>query len=193
MRAKSMSVRSRGLSLIYLLLLGFGMIFLPGCANSQPTATQNPPKASNSQEQNVNQNIAGILPATANVTVDELEAAVEANKGVQLIDIREPREFAAGHVKMAINRPLGGLEKEITQISKDKDIILIDLNGTRSESAWQLLVDKGYDKNKIKVLTGGMLSWNGIVSAAAGNNASGSASGGAEPPKAEVAEMVGGC
>lgn len=185
MRAKSMSVRSRGLSLIYLLLLGFGMIFLPGCTNSQPTVTQDPPKA----EQNVNQSVAGVIPATANVTADELEAAIEVNKGVQLIDIREPREFAAGHVKMAVNRPLGGLEKEITQINKDKDIILIDLNGTRSESAWQLLVDKGYDKNKIKVLTGGMLAWNGIVSAAAGNNVSG----GAEPPKAEVAEMVGGC
>ncbi|WP_325391856.1 rhodanese-like domain-containing protein [Desulfitobacterium sp.] len=188
-----MSVRSKGLTFIYLLLLGFSMILLPGCGNS-PTVVQDPPKA-NSSQANVNQNAADMIPATAKLSTDDLDTAIKDNKGWQLIDIRESREFAAGHIKMAINRPLGDLEKNLAQISKDKDIVLIDLNGTRSESAWQVLVKKGYDQNKIKVLTGGMLRWNGIVSSAGSNSTDNTNTSGnnAAAPKPEVQGVVGGC
>nr|MDA8227068.1 hypothetical protein [Desulfitobacterium hafniense] len=83
-------------------------------------------------------------------------------------------------------------------------IVLIDLNGSRAQSAWHVLVEKGYDQNKVKVLTGGMLQWRGIVSSAGSNsgadpntssetNTSGVSGGSAAEPKAEVQEMVGGC
>lgn len=200
MRAESKSMRSMGLTFIYLLLLGLGMIFLPGCGNSQSTVGtvdkgQDPPKANSTQEQAAQGVPASMLPATANLSVGDLEATINANKGWQLIDIRESREFAAGHIKMALNRPLGDLKKNLAQISKDKDIVLIDLNGTRSESAWQVLIDNGYDKNKVKVLTGGMLQWSGIVSEAGSNSGGGDNAGDAKPGEAkpEVQEVVGGC
>jgi len=200
-----MSIRSMGLTVIYLLLLGFGMTFLVGCGNSPSTVGtvdkgQDPPKA------NVNQNAtqgvpADMIPPTANLSVDDLEAAIEDNKGWQLIDVREAREFATGHIKMALNRPLGDLEKNLAQISKDKDIVLIDLNGSRAESAWHVLVEKGYDQNKVKVLTGGMLQWRGIVSSAGSNSGAdthnsseaNTSGGNTSEPKPEVQEMVGGC
>ncbi|AHF06622.1 sulfurtransferase [Desulfitobacterium metallireducens DSM 15288] len=123
-----------------------------------------------------------------------MDAAMQANKGWQLIDVRESREFAAGHIKLAINRPLADLKNNLNQISKDKEIVLIDLNGSRSESAWQILVDSGYDKNKVKVLTGGMLYWNGIISSAGSNSVNNSSSGSAATaPKPEVQGVVGGC
>ena len=193
-----MSVRSVSLAFVYLVLLGFGMIFLSGCGTSPSTAgsvekAQEPTKANNSQTTQAAQSA---IPATANISMGDLEAAITANKGWQLVDVREAREFATGHIKMALNRPMGDLENNLAQISKDQDIVLIDLNGTRSESAWRLLVEKGYDQNKVKVLTGGMLQWRGIVSAA-GSGSSGDASSGAEAAtpaaKAEVKEMVGGC
>lgn len=201
MRAKSMSIRSMGLILIYLLLLGFGMTFLSGCGNSPSTLGavdkgQDPPKVNGSQN---TQPVQAAIPATANVSVDDLDAAITANLGWQLVDIREAREFATGHIKMARNRPLGDLEKNLAQISKDKNIVLIDLNGTRAQSAWHILVKKGYDQNKVKVLTGGMLQWRGIVSSA-GSSSSGDTNSGVsgdtskpEAAKPEVQEMVGGC
>ena len=209
MRSESWSMRSVGLTVIYLMLIGFGMTFLSGCGNSLSTLGTvdkgKDQKANGSQEQaNVKQNAtqpvkdvpADMIPATANVSIGDLDAAINANKGWQLIDIRESREFAAGHIKMALNRPLGDLENNLAQISKDKDIVLIDLNGTRAQSAWHVLVEKGYDQNKVKVLTGGMLQWRGIVSAA-GSNSSGdtnnSGNNAAVPKKPEVQEMVGGC
>jgi len=186
---------------IYLLVLGFGVIFLVGCGNSQSTGGsvdkgQDPPKAN--VNQNASQPVQAIpndpIPSTANVSVDDLEAALEGNKGWRLIDVREPREFATGHIKMALNRPLVDFENNLTQISKDKDIVLIDLNGSRAESAWHVLVEKGYDPNKVKVLAGGMLQWRGIVSSAGSSGADTPSSGGnAEGSKPEVQEMVGGC
>lgn len=199
MEAKSMSMRSMGLTVIYLMLLGFGMTFLLGCGNSVDKG-QAPPKANVSQEQaNVNPNATqpvqgDLIPATANVSTVDLDAAIKANKGWQLIDIRESREFAAGHIKMAFNRPLGDLKNNLAQFSKDKDIVIIDLNGTRSELAWKVLIENGYDQTKVKVLTGGMLKWNGIVSSA-GSISSGDNKSGANAAEAlpEVQEMVGGC
>ena len=198
MRDNSISMRSMGLTVIYLVLLGFGMIFLSGCGNTV-NKVQDPPKANSSQNtQPVQADSVATIPATANVSISDLDAAITANKGWQLVDVREAREFATGHIKMALNRPMGELENNLAQISKDKDIVLIDLNGTRSESAWRLLVAKGYDQNKVKVLTGGMLQWRGIVSAAgSGSNGDTKSGDGADTPKPEakpeVQEMVGGC
>jgi len=206
LKVKSMSRRSMGLRVVYLLLLGFSMTFLVGCNSSSTVGTVD--KGQAPSQANVNQNAtqpvqgvpADMIPSTANLSVDDLEAALEANKGWQLIDVREAREYATGHIKMAINRPLGNLEKNLAQISKDKEIVLIDLNGSRAQSAYHLLVKNGYDQTKIKVLTGGMLQWRGIVSSAGSSSAdtdvssdSNNGGGNAGAAKPEVQEMVGGC
>ena len=204
MRAKSLSIRSLGLTLIYLLVLGFGMIFLSGCGTNPSTVggvdkVQDPPVVNSSQNTPPAQ---AAIPDSAKVSVDDLDAAITANQGWQLIDIREAREYATGHIKMALNRPLGVLENNLAQISKDKDIVLIDLNGTRAQAAWHVLVEKGYDPTKVKVLTGGMLQWRGIVSVAgSGGSGDANSSESADTPKPEakpeakpeVQEMVGGC
>jgi len=197
LRTESMSMRSKGLTFIYLLLLGFGMTFLTGCGNSQSTVGTVDKGKDTTQK--ATQPVQGVIPDTAKLSTNDLVAAITANKGWQLIDIRESREFAAGHIKMALNRPLGDLKNNLAQLSKDKDIILIDLNGTRSEAAWQVLVDNGYDQNKVKVLTGGMLQWSGIVSEA-GSKSGGDKAAVAKPGEAKPAEalpvvqgVVGGC
>jgi len=196
LRVESRSRRSWGTAYIYVLLLGFSILFLSGCSNSpdkvQDTTKVNGSQNTSQQGQDVN---AVPLPSTATLSANALEEAIKANQGLQLVDVRESREFAAGHIKMAINRPLADLEKNLAQISKDKDIVLIDLNGTRAETAWHALIKNGYDQNKIKVLSGGMMEWRGIVSSA-GSKTSGDANssgGNAGAPKAEVQEVKGGC
>ena len=197
MKTESRSMRSKGLTFIYLLLLGFGMTFLTGCGNSQSTVGTVDKGKDTTQK--ATQPVQGVIPDTAKLSTNDLDAAITANKGWQLIDIRESREFANGHIKMALNRPLGDLKNNLAQLSKDKDIILIDLNGTRSEAAWQVLVDNGYDQNKVKVLTGGMLQWSGIVSEAGSKSGSDKAAvikpGDAKPAAAlpVVQGVVGGC
>ena len=206
MRVKSVSLRSMGLSFLYLVLLGLSMTFLVGCGNSLSTvgivdSWQDPPEANGSQEQAyVHQNAKGSsaegIPATAYLSSGVLETAIKANKGWQLLEIREPRELAAGHNQTPDNIPLGDLENNFAKISKDNNIVFIDLNGTRSESAWQTLVKKGYEEDKVKVLVGGMLQWNGIGNAAGSNSSidnNTNGSGNTAAPMPEVKESIGGC
>lgn len=65
------------------------------------------------------------------------------------IDVREPFEFAMGHVKEAINIPPTELmkgTKKLEGISKDSELILYCRTGSRSNIAINILKDLGYTK-----------------------------------------------
>lgn len=163
MSARTKSLRSLGLSFLYLLLIGFSITIFAGCGNNSSIvgtvdSRLDPLEQEDSLEVAiVNQNAP---QATTNLSNGDLYAAIKANKGWQLIDVREPREYNVGHIETAVNIPLGDLENNLAKISKDQEIVIIDLNGTRSESARKAYIQKGYDPNKIKVLT--MFQWKGI-------------------------------
>lgn len=64
-----------------------------------------------------------------------------------VIDVREPREYANGHVKGALNIPpaelMSGSEK-LNDIPKDAAIILYCLSGSRSNVSKNILEGMGY-------------------------------------------------
>ncbi len=63
-----------------------------------------------------------------------------------IIDVREPAEFAHGHVEGALNIPLGTLAASGVpgDVSKDEQVVLYCNSGNRSEQATLLLKSKGY-------------------------------------------------
>ena len=64
-----------------------------------------------------------------------------------IIDVREPFEFAGGHVKGAINIPpsrLMGGAKELKDVPKDADIIVYCRTGSRSNVSTHILRGLGY-------------------------------------------------
>lgn len=65
-----------------------------------------------------------------------------------IIDVREPSEYATGHVKSALNIPpakiMQGLPKELADTPKDADIILYCRSGARSAMAAQFLSRYGF-------------------------------------------------
>ncbi len=74
----------------------------------------------------------------------------------QLIDVRSPSEFAAGHIPGAINIPMDELETRLGDIRKDRPAILICQSGKRAEMSARLLQDRGYD---LRLLNGGVSEW----------------------------------
>ncbi len=64
-----------------------------------------------------------------------------------IIDVREPFEFAMGHVKGAINIPpaklMGGATK-LDGVAKDTELILYCRTGSRSSVAMNILSQMGY-------------------------------------------------
>ena len=81
----------------------------------------------------------------------------------QLIDVREPNEFSAGHILGARNIPLTQLKTRLKEIRSDKPVYLYCQSGSRSGRAAQLLYRKGY--KDLHHLQGGFKKWGGKVKA----------------------------
>lgn len=79
----------------------------------------------------------------------------------QLIDVREPDEYAAGHILGARNIPLTQLRFRMKELRKDQPIYLYCQNGIRSGRAAQMLYRKGY--RDLYHLKGGFKMWTGKV------------------------------
>ncbi len=69
-----------------------------------------------------------------------------------IIDVREPDEFATGHVSGAINLPpaklMAGLPTELKDTPKDEQIILYCLSGARSQTSINILQNYGFTNLK---------------------------------------------
>ena len=66
------------------------------------------------------------------ISHDELQKALSEG-GVTVIDVREPHEFAGGHIPGAINLPLSRFQPE--QLPASKPAVFICQAGGRSRSA----------------------------------------------------------
>lgn len=90
-----------------------------------------------------------------NVSVRELQAASEPNRIV--LDVREPFEFAAGHLPGSRLIPLGQLSAQAGQLPKDVPVYVICRSGNRSVTASHTLVAMGF--SDIRNVSGGILAW----------------------------------
>jgi len=85
----------------------------------------------------------------------------EGYRKAQLIDVREPNEFEAGHILGARNIPLSQLKMRMKELRQDKPVYLYCQNGTRSARAAQMLYRKGY--KDLSHLQGGFKKWSGRI------------------------------
>ena len=93
--------------------------------------------------------------------VTVLEATQLINRGKTIIvDVRNPEEFATGHLPDAKNIPLAELPKRMTELEKFKTrtIVVVCQKGSRSASAVALLTKAGY--TEATSLEGGIDEWN---------------------------------
>jgi glyoxylase-like metal-dependent hydrolase (beta-lactamase superfamily II)/rhodanese-related sulfurtransferase len=80
-------------------------------------------------------------------------AADLTDKGLLVLDVRNPEEFAQGHVEGAMNIPLSKLANKTDRLDPDLDFVLHCKSGYRSMIAASILKSKGVD-NFVNV-TGG--------------------------------------
>lgn len=94
------------------------------------------------------------------ITVNELEALLNKGQHLNIIDVREVNEVAAGKIPGAVNIPLGLIEFRMHELDKSKEYIMVCRSGGRSGRATQFLESQGFN---VINMTGGMLSWDGKV------------------------------
>ena len=92
--------------------------------------------------------------AVDEVSVSDLESALAS--GARLYDVREPDEYAAGHVTGAILVPLGTVAENIDAFRGDGRTYVICKSGGRSMKACEILADEGLDAVNV---AGGTMGW----------------------------------
>lgn len=109
--------------------------------------------------------LALILPmlgrSSGGVTVLSVTEAVMlmSRKSALVLDVREPDEFAQGHLQGARNVPLSQLESRIKELEKfrDKPVLVVCQRGSRASKAAKVL--KAQNFSALNVLKGGMQAW----------------------------------
>ncbi|MEC5394434.1 rhodanese-like domain-containing protein [Bergeyella sp. RCAD1439] len=77
--------------------------------------------------------------------IKSVDFAQLAKQGAVIIDVRNPSEYAGGHVKGSINIPLSQLPQHLAKLKdKTKPIITCCASGMRSASAKSFLKSSGY-------------------------------------------------
>jgi rhodanese-related sulfurtransferase len=96
--------------------------------------------------------------AVTNLTQEQF---IEGYRKAQLIDVREQKEFEAGHILGARNVPSTTLRQRYKEIRPDLPVYLYCQNTGRSSRAALFLKKRGY--NQIYQLQGGFRTWTGKI------------------------------
>ena len=88
------------------------------------------------------------------VTVADLARALDA--GALVLDVREPEEFAAGHVPGVELVPMQTIPQRLPDLPRDQPVYLICAVGQRSDYAARWLAAQGVDA---RTVDGGTAEW----------------------------------
>ena len=91
---------------------------------------------------------------------------------LQILDVREDEEWAAGHIDGAVHIPLGQLPERIGELDEERPVVTVCRSGGRATKAADLLTSSG---RRAAVMDGGMQRWarEGLPSSAADGSSPG--------------------
>jgi rhodanese-related sulfurtransferase len=127
---KGLPVWIIGLVVIFLLAVGGAILVL-----SQPQAT--------------------VAPLPAEITVGQ--AAELQKNGAFILDVREPSEWTQFHIQGATLIPLGSLPTRLSEVPKNRQIVVYCRTGVRSAQGRDILKNAGY--TQVTSITGGITQW----------------------------------
>ncbi len=93
------------------------------------------------------------------ISPQSLKDRLDTGDVLQVVDVREPDEYADWHIPGSVHIPLAELPERTSELPKDADIVIVCLHGSRSERARQFLIPQQYHA---QTLAGGMLGWNRV-------------------------------
>lgn len=95
------------------------------------------------------------------ITADELQQRLQSGDQINLIDVREPDEWEAGHIAEARLIPLSEFDARQNEVHDvEGDVIIICRSGARSGRVCEYLARQGFEVTNV---SDGNLGWHGPV------------------------------
>lgn len=91
------------------------------------------------------------------LTPADLQQRQAAGEQLYILDVREPAEYAEGHIAGSKRIPLGQLANRLSGLPQDQPIVAVCRSGNRSNVAQAVLKRAGFAN--VLNLRGGMLAW----------------------------------
>lgn len=102
----------------------------------------------------------GLFSSKGQVSPDDIAKRLNGPDRPFIVDVREPGEYAQGHIPGSVLMPLGSLGQRMAELPKDRELVMVCRSGGRSGMATNALNQAGF---KAVNMAGGMLSWRGPV------------------------------
>lgn len=96
------------------------------------------------------------------ITATELKKRLDAGEDIQIIDVRQPDEFAFAKIEGTKLIPLGEVISRMNEIDDSKETVVHCKMGGRSAKAIEALQNAGFKGNLIN-LRGGITAWSNEV------------------------------
>ena len=97
------------------------------------------------------------LASQNEILPDELSTLLLSEAAPFLLDVREPNEFALCKIYSAVLIPLPQVALRISELPRDREIVVYCHSGRRSADATAYLLEQGF--SDVKNLVGGILRW----------------------------------
>ncbi len=80
------------------------------------------------------------------VSVQQASELIKAKPDLVILDVRTQQEYSEGHLKGSILIPVDELATRLSELSKEKEILVYCRTGNRSRTAVNILTAAGYQK-----------------------------------------------
>ena len=92
------------------------------------------------------------------ITPAELKVRMDKGENIQVIDIREPFNFSAGHIEGSLNICQRDIPDNVHQIQRVDNVVIVCAYGMKSDQVYIYLREKHKFKNLL-ILEGGLYDW----------------------------------
>lgn len=89
--------------------------------------------------------------------ISSMQAFEEFRQGALFLDVRSAEEWNQGHIQNSLLIPLDQLPKRLSELPRDRDIVVVCQSGARSAGGAAILRQAGF--TLVTSLSGGLRSW----------------------------------
>jgi rhodanese-related sulfurtransferase len=105
--------------------------------------------------------IAGFVLLTASnkppTEITPAQAYQKFQQGAFILDVRTQEEWNLAHVARSTLIPLDELQSRLSEVPRDRDVVVVCLSGKRSKEGMTILQQAGF--SRATCMTGGLAAW----------------------------------